>query len=357
VIGAQDEKVMAKQFLTSITRVSDLAEKPFEVRALSRGEWAGGDYVVCEVTGEPGPLYRVELVSGRRTPVLPGDLVVGALGRRAATLECVGDWRDVGEDLTLHQLTGAGLFGKVVSNSRWVGRPMELLYRGHAVRGAKVNIADFVCPVARADFDMPVVLVVGTSMSAGKTLTMRIVIDQLKKLGHSLVAAKLTGAAGYKDALSFGDAGANHFTDYVEAGLVSSVCERAEYAAGLETLLDKIAGFGTGLAVCEIGASPQEPYNGDVAIERIKPYLRLTALCASDPYAVHGFCATCGIEPDFVAGPAANNAASAALVKKLTGLPAFDLGAAEGLAALRTLLEDKLGTGGLARGGKKASLR
>lgn len=348
---------MAKQFLTSITRISDLAAKPFEVRALPRDEWAGGDYAVCEVMGEPGPLYRVELVSGRRTPVLPGDLLVGALGRRAATLECVGDWRDVGEDLVLHQLTAAGLFGKVVSNSRWVGRPMELLYRGHAVRGAKVNIADFVQPVARADFDMPVVLIAGTSMSAGKTLTMRVVIDQLKKLGHSLVAAKLTGAAGYKDALSFGDAGADHFTDYVEAGLVSSVCERSEYEAGLETLLDKIAGFGTELAVCEVGASPQEPYNGDAAIARIKPYVRVTALCASDPYAAHGFCATCDIKPDFVTGPAANNAASAALVRKLTGFPAFDLGGDEGLAALRALLEEKLGRAAPARGGKKASLR
>jgi hypothetical protein len=336
-VGGQEAKAMAKRFLTSITRVSDLSAKPFEVRALPLGDWAGGDYVVCEVTGEPGPLYRIELVSGRRTPVLPGDLIVGALGQRAATHECVGDWRAVGKDLTLHQLTGAGLFGKVVSNSRWVGRPMELVYRGHAVRGAKVNIADFVHPVPHADFDMPVVLVAGTSMSAGKTLTMRIVIDQLKALGHSIVAVKLTGAAGYKDALSYG--------------------ARAEYEAGLETLLDRIARSGAELAVGEIGASPLEPYNGDAAIARLKPHVRVAALCAGDAYAVHGFCAGCDIQPDFVTGPAANNTASVALVKKLTGLPAFDLGGKEGRAALRTLLEEKLGPGDMARGGKKASLR
>lgn len=332
---------MAKRFLTSITRVSDLGAKPFEIHALPRTEWATGDYVQCEVTGAPGPLYRVELTSGRRTPVLPGDLIVGALGRRAATHECVGDWRDIADDLVLHQLTGAGLLGKVTSNSRWVGRPMELIYRGHAVRPDKLNIADFVTPVSRAAFDLPTVLIAGTSMSAGKTLTGRIVIDQLAGLGHCVVAAKLTGAAGYKDALSYGDAGAEHVLDYVDAGLVSSACPPADYAAGLETLLDMMGRTGARVAVGEIGASPAEPYNGDIALDRLRPHVKLMALCAGDAYAAHGFCAVCGMRPDFVTGPAANNSASSALVEKLTGLPALDLQDAEGIAALRGLLKER----------------
>jgi hypothetical protein len=43
-----------------------------------------------------------------------------------------------------------------------------------------------------------------------------------------------------------------------------------------------------------------------------------------------------------VTGPAANNSASSALVRELTGLPAIDLGSEEGLAALRKLLADKV---------------
>lgn len=333
---------MARTFFASITRVSDLGEQPFEVAPLPRGQWAAGDYVVCEVTGEPGPLYRVELVSGRRTPVLPGDRLIGAFGARAATLECVGDWRDIGDDLALHQLTGAGLLGKVTSNSGWVGRPMELVYRGHAMRTAKLNIADFVTSGTQVDFAMPVILVVGTSMSAGKTLTMRIVIDQLKQLGLSVAAAKLTGAAGYKDALTYGDAGADHLFDYVDVGLVSTVCARAEFDAGLEALLAMIADTSADVAVCEIGASPLEPYNGDAALARLKPSIQLAALCANDAYAAYGFCQACDCAVDFVTGPAANNSASRALVEKLTKLPALDLSAKQHVAKLRSLLGETL---------------
>lgn len=333
---------MANRFLTSITRVSDLVERPFQVEILPREAWATGDYVLCEVVGAPGPLYRIELVSGRRTPVLPGDRLVGALGARAATLECVGDWRETGDDLMMHQLTGAGLFGKVVSNSSWVGKPMEVVYRGHAMRGGKINITDFVTPAKKSDFALPVVLVVGTSMSAGKTLTGRTIVHLLKKRGISVVAAKLAGAAGYKDALTLRDAGADHILDYVDAGLVSTVCAPEDYERGLETLLAMMAGTGASVAVAEIGASPLEPYNGSMAMTRLKENIRLTALCASDAYAARGFCDACGCQPDFVTGQAANNSASADLVMKLTGLPSFDLASAEGLAALDSLLAEKL---------------
>lgn len=333
---------MANRFLTSITRASDLAGKSFEIDAIPRDQWATGDFVACEVVGKPGPLYRIELVSGRRTPVLPGDTVIGAFGKRAATLECVGDWRDIGDDLKLHQLTGAGLLGKVTSNSNWVGRPMELLYRGHAVRESKLNIADYIPQVDGSGFDMPVVLVVGTSMSAGKTLTGRIIIDQLKRLGYSVTAAKLTGAAGYKDALTYRDAGADTIFDYVDAGLVSTVCPREEFDAGFETLLGMIAAAGSQIMVGEIGASPMEPYNGAAAIERLGSNIALVALCASDAYAAEGFCSVCPCKPDFVTGPAANNSASSALTESLTGLTTFDLGSEAGLTTLRNLISEKL---------------
>lgn len=334
--------IMSNQFLTSIVRVSDLDQVPFDVRPLPREEWATGDYVACEVIGSPGPLYRIELLSGRRTPVLPGDLLIGAFGARAATHECVGDWRQISEDLKLHQLTAAGLFGKVTSNSSWEGRPMELVYRGHAMRDGKLNAADYIEPVAKSSFDMPVVLIAGTSMSSGKTLTGRRIINQLSNAGYSVAAAKLTGAAGYKDALSFADAGAGHVFDYVDAGLVSTVCPPEAYAPALEILLERLAGTGADVAVCEIGASPLEPYNGATALDRIRPFVRAFALCSSDAYAAKGLCDACGCTPDFVTGPAANNVASRSLVEKLTGLMALDLSGAEGAGTLRALLQEKL---------------
>ncbi|MGI9381953.1 MAG: hypothetical protein ACR2PO_02270 [Methyloligellaceae bacterium] len=334
---------MTKRFLASITRISDLGETDFGVEPVPRSAWATGDYVVGEVIGTPSSIYRIELPCGRRTPVLPGQQVVGALSRRAATLECVGDWEDVGDDLLLDQLTGAGLFGKVTSASSWTPRPMALVYRGHVMRGGKVNIRDFVKAVPAAAFDMPVALVIGTSMSAGKTLTSRTLIAALKQLGLQVAAAKLTGAAGYKDALSYGDAGADHIFDYVDAGLTTTVCSADEYADALGQLLAQVMATGADVLVAEIGASPLEAYNGATAMETIGAQVRVQVLCATDPYAAAGLCNACGCKPDFVTGQAANTSSSRDLVETLTGLLALDLADPETGPALRTLLAERFG--------------
>ncbi len=96
-------------FFSSVTRCSDLWVEPFETQFLEREHWSTGDFVVGRITGERNRLYRCETKSGRMTDMVVGDLIVGALGRRAATLEGVGDWRAIGPELRLEALTSAGL--------------------------------------------------------------------------------------------------------------------------------------------------------------------------------------------------------------------------------------------------------
>ena len=333
---------MTKRFFASLTRVTDLEVRPFEVTALPRDAWSKGDFVVAEVVGKPSAIYRVELSSGRRTPVLPGQELVGAFGKRAATHDCCGDWQAIGDDLALHQLTGAGLMGKATSISPWSHRPMELVYRGHAMRGDKLNIRDFVPTAEGPDFALPVILVTGTSMSAGKTLTARAIIFALKNAGLRVIAAKLTGAAGYKDALGYGDAGADHILDYVDAGLTDTVCPEGEFAEGMARLMSLAAAKGADVFVGEIGASPLEPYNGLTALSTLAPHLRLLALAASDAYAAKGFLETVPFRPDILTGPVANTEASVALAKTMTGLDVVDLSSAEDLQALAILLQRNL---------------
>lgn len=336
--------MMVKRFLASLTRISDLAERPYDIRAFDRSDWADGDYVVCEVVGKPSALYRIELVSGRRTPVLPGQQIVGALGRRAATHDCCGDWRAVGDDLVLNQLTGAGLFGKATSVSRWSGRPMDLRYVGHVCRDSgRVTVGEFGVAGGSKPFSLPSVAVVGTSMSAGKTLTSRTVIASLAGLGYRVAAAKLTGAAGYKDALGYGDAGAAHFVDYVDAGLTDTLGSPEDVSAALSRLLSHVGDRGADVLVAEIGASPLEAYNGIAALDCLGDTIRMTALVANDAYAARGFQETVRYRPDFVAGPAANTTSSRALVSTLTGLKAIDLGGDEGVVELMDILKARLG--------------
>jgi hypothetical protein len=330
----------------SLTRISDLARGGFGIEPLGRERWRSGDYVLAEFLPKPGhgmPAL-IERPTGRMTAVYRGDLVLGALGRRAATLEIVGDWRGVGADGEMDLLSVAGIFGKATSVSRTVPCPARMLYRGHAVVGDEtVCMAGCVREASERPLTMPVVLLIGTSMSAGKTTAAKVVIRELKDLGLSVVGAKLTGAGRYRDVLEMGDAGANHIFDFVDAGLPSTVCDEAEYRTALRGLLARIEATGADVVVAEVGASPLEPYNGDTAIREVMSRVRCLLLCASDPYAVVGATAAFGVKPDLVTGIAANTDAAVDLVRKLSGLPALDLLAPASRPSLRAMLEATLG--------------
>jgi hypothetical protein len=331
-------------FYTSVTRCSDLWVHPFELTLQPRTTWRAADYVVAEVIGRPNPLYRCETKSGRIAELVAGDRVVGALGERAATLEGVGSWAAVGEDGEMEALTGAGLFGKATSTSSFLPPFMRLQYLGHVERdGRLLNMGDFVADLPAPGPPVPIVLVIGTSMSSGKTSSARVIIRELRYLGLRVAAAKVTGAARYRDILSFRDAGAVAIFDFVDEGLPSTVCPPEIFAPALERMLARITACRPDVVVIEAGASPLEPYNGTLALQRILPETRMTLLCASDPYAVLGVQSAFGLAPHLVSGPAANTTAAIELVRRLTGLPALDLMDRHSRPALRALLSERLG--------------
>jgi hypothetical protein len=330
-----------RYFLSSVTRITDFAEQAFEVRALPRQNWATGDYVVGRVTGVPTELYRVELTNGRMVDVLEGDLVVGAFGDRAATLEGVGYWDAIGPDENFHALTGAGLFGQATSTSCMLPRLMSLTYMGHVVRGDQhLHMQDFVAPAPETELKAPIILLVGTSMSAGKTTTGRLIIHELKKSGLRIVGAKFTGAARYRDVLTYKDAGADAVLDFVDAGLPSTVVPHKQFRPAMQYMMHRVAALEPDIVVAEAGASPLEPYNGASAIDLLHRHVKLITLSASDPYAVVGVQTAFGLKPDLVTGPATNTTAGIELVEKLSEIPALNLMEPDSLPMLRALLRD-----------------
>jgi len=332
---------MRRYLHASVTRITDFEQLPFETHLLPRDRWETADYVLAEVLGPSH--YPFEIANGRLVDAVAGDLVIGALGRRAATLEVVGDWSHAGTTGEMHALTGAGLFGLATSLSTWLQPLTSIAYRGHVTReGRKLNMRDFVRPLPPAVPRAPVILLIGTSMSAGKTTTARVVVRMLAESGLGVLACKITGAARYRDILSCLDVGAEHVMDFVDAGLPSTVCEESVYAPALEHLLSRMAALDPDVIVAEAGASPLEPYNGAEAYRRLRPLVRLVILCASDPYAVLGVQDAFGIEPDLVAGPAANTTAAVELVNRLTGVRALNILERGGAEELRMLLEQRI---------------
>jgi hypothetical protein len=328
-------------FLTSLTRNTDFAERPFEVVVLPREQWATGDFVVVELaeTSELAETFAIETVDGRRVEVIPGDLMVGALGCRAATLELVGDWTSVGEDLRMHTLTPSGLLGRLTSAATPPPPFTTVIYRGHVWRDRKLGMGDFVPRVSHAALDAPVVLIIGTSMECGKTIAAKSVVRRLKAHGLRVAGAKLSGAGHLRDILSMRDAGADAIFDFVDVGLPSTMVAAAAYEAAFLQLLSQLGGVHPDVVVAEAGASPLEPYNSDVAVRLLGDRVRCTILCASDPYAVAGVISACQYQPDLVSGRATSTDAAIALVDRLCGVAAVNLLHHHHDSALDELLE------------------
>jgi hypothetical protein len=335
---------MEKYFFASLTRISDLAEEDFTIGAVERSQWASGDYVVGRVASRTGMLSQVELRSGRMIEIVPGDLVVGAFGKRAATLEAVGDWEAIGADNRFHSLTSAGLFGRVTSLAPLLPPLVTLDYVGHATRnGAKLTMDQYRHRVPTVDYTTPTVLIIGTSMSAGKTTAAKRIVRRLKQLGLRVGGVKLTGAGRYRDVLAMWDAGADLIYDFVDVGLPSTVTDPDDYRIRLRELLALADGGAPDVVVAEAGASPLEPYNGEIVLEELDAAIRCTVLCASDPYAVAGVIQGFGFEPDVVAGIATNTTAAVDLVRRLTGQRGFSFMAADSFEDAFKVIRTRLG--------------
>jgi hypothetical protein len=182
-----------------------------------------------------------------------------------------------------------------------------------------------VTPPRARQFALPVLQIIGTSMECGKTTAAKALIRRLTRRGLGVAGLKLTGVGRYRDVLGMRDAGAAVILDFVDVGLPSSLLAPAEFAGYVDRLLLKVADHPVDVVVAEVGASPMEPYNGEVAIERLRAHVRLTLLAASDLYAVLGAIDHLSVKPDLAVGRVASTSAGTDIVTRLTGLPTLNL--------------------------------
>ncbi len=330
-----------KMFFSSLTRITPFQRTAPGIDRRPHSVWATGDYVVIELL-EAARAQPVELTDGRIAEAFAGARIVGALGERAATLESVGSWRAVEGD-AVNMMTAAGLIGRITSRSTLLPPVVPARYLGHATTdGRPVAMRDLVASPSGVRFEVPVVLIIGTSMSSGKTIAGRVIVRLLKERGLKVIGAKLTGAGRYRDVLSLSDAGADAVFDFVDGGLPSTICDPDEYRRGLGVVLDLIAAEDPDVVVAEAGASPLEPYNGMTALDLLGDAVAFTLLAASDPYAVSGVTTAFDARPDVVAGVATSTSAGIELIHRLTGVPAVNVLKSEHHRELDALLAKRL---------------
>lgn len=332
---------------TSVTRIAQLDDRDHGITPVPRDEWRRGDYVVGTVTRRPDPDMHLEDPVGRPAEVVEGGTIVGALGSRRATRELVGDWQAIGDDGHMEAITRGGVLGWVTSRSPFTSPPVQLRYEGHVtLDGEPTRMDDHrVTPdpePAAGREPAPVVLVIGTSMSSGKTMTAQVLSRLLVEDGHDVVGVKLAGAGRSRDALSLADAGADPAFDFVDAGLPSTVVPEGTFEDRMEDLVAYVDEQDPDVVVAEVGASPLEPYNGAAAVRLVEDRVVFTALCATDPYAVVGLEEAFGRTPDLVSGIAANTEAGVDLVEDLTGYRALNLQRPRAEGPARRLLRKAL---------------
>jgi hypothetical protein len=212
-----------------------------------------GDLVLARVESL-GHHDGVERPTGRRATLFPGDEVVLAYGHRYAPDQFEAE---VPDDLGSCNLVAAGGLAARVCSQHAATRPATELNPVGLLAdddGRPVNLADWALPPApAARRQPPVVVVVGTSMNAGKTTTVTGLIRGFAAGGQRVGAAKVTGTAAGKDLWQMRDAGADPVLDFSDAGHASTyLVESAKVLEIVETLTGHLRAAAVDAIVLEV---------------------------------------------------------------------------------------------------------
>lgn len=230
-----------------------------DVRALlpARAAGASGQLLLAEVT-QLGQHDGLQLGSGRRAQLYVGDLVVVCLGSRYAPDQFEGV-AQVGDDGRCELLAGGGVAGVVRHRHGRMRSATALRVLGVMADadGNPVNAARYALPLPEpTPFEVPqvpVMVVVGSSMNAGKTTACASLIHGLARDGRRVGAVKVTGTGSFGDVQSYADAGAAEVLDFTDAGLVSTYrVEPAVLERGARRLIAELERRGCEVVIVEI---------------------------------------------------------------------------------------------------------
>jgi len=262
---------------------------------------------------------HLELRSGRKARLVPGDLVIGVLGSRAALRGFCGRTpTDLRPGDTLQLLNQGGVIGQADGQHAGLGSPIDLTVLGTPVReGRALRLADYALP-ARPQLPPalpPVLMIVGTCMHAGKTTAAAVITRYLRGRGLVVHAGKVTGVASIGDLLMFADNGANKTLSFLDCGLPST-CYRDDIPQVATTLLAHLADESPDLIVLEMGDGLLGEYGVEAVLENaaLSGAVSGVVLAANDTVgaiAAAERLAGVGLQVRVVVGPATDSAVGA----------------------------------------------
>jgi hypothetical protein len=308
-----------------------------EVRVVDDIPAVEGGVVAVRVLTAKSVYNQLELPSGRFSRVRPGDVVAVALGHRKALFGYSGYLPATvrpGDRLNLLNL--GGVLGVCDSINPDLGEPFVCEVLGQILAfpfvgeriGVPAHISQGALPLA-ATLDVgrvPVVALVGTSMSAGKTAAACALVQELTHRGYRVAAGKATGVSLRRDILAMEDSGAKKTLIFTDLGIVTTTAESAPGAA--RTLLTHLAADGADVVVLELGDGLLGLYGVDAILDDpdVRASFGAVVLAAGDPVGAWGGARLLrerhSLGTTVVTGPATDNAAGTKLVERQAGVPA-----------------------------------
>lgn len=302
-----------KVLLDKIGSVTLHAHLPREVELSDAVSPRLGDIVVVKALQDKTVYNTLELVSGRMARIGRDDVIAGVLGRRRALRGFVGEIPEtlkVGD--RLHVLNLGGVLGVVVSGTPDVGKPLLCEVLGGVKAGDGIaSIRKELPPAPETLPDIPIVLVEGTCMSAGKTHAAATIVGKLTQRGWRINAAKLTGVACLKDTLNMEDHGAKRTMSFLDMGLPSTVGV-PDMGGIARRILSELASDRPDAIVVELGDGIIGAYGvGDILKDKeVLKRTKCHVMAANDLVAAWGadqLMRSWGIEIDVLTGPATDN--------------------------------------------------
>jgi len=198
-------------------------EDPLEVRV--EPEARHGDVVLARVI-EVNPAYPMLETNGQEEVDLePGQTILGVLGSRKALQGFSGDPpARMKPGMELFLLNRGGVIGECSAFHRDLGWPTRLEYVGTLHReNGPVNLKDYSLPmVTDSVIEVPVILVVGTCMNAGKTTVCKQLVQAFSEKGFTVHAGKVAGVGCLRDPLAMKEAGAREVLGFHDFGIPST---------------------------------------------------------------------------------------------------------------------------------------
>ena len=224
-----------------------------------------GDLVIGRVMPRPGHCVKVIDRQMNTHVIAKPRRIVAVLGPRdssthvCATIPSGG--LNVGKGVLAHWVAGeSGIVGMLEREA-----PEDSIHAAETAvdfhcdglvvdsRGQVLNIRGFAVRPGDREVSVPIVFVTATASESGKTILAGELIRRLSGKGFRVGALKVTGTGGVLDSLYHRKSGAVAVLDNVDAGLITTHCQPAEFRHKIPLIFRQIEQSGIDLIIAELG--------------------------------------------------------------------------------------------------------